>query len=233
MVWDATIGGAISAGAGLAGGLAASSSSSKAARQNMKDQLAWNYLVSQNQYKWMGKQMDEMGINPILWAASGNSPSSVPSINPQMPDTSGIAAGGSAVGNAVNTALKIYTDTQRIDNENKNTAANVALADAQALKTMKEAHIVGEYGAKQAAATIKQTLATAMRNKNEANSINAGSVIGREAGNALDSIATAIKNRYKAATQNSAGKVSKGYYPQQPRKPDRIWNEKDFWARTI
>ena len=109
----------------------------------------------------------------------------------------------------------------------------MALADAQALKTMKEAHIVGEYGAKQAAATIKQTLATAMRNKNEANSINAGSVIGREAGNALDSIATAIKNRYKAATQNSAGKVSKGYYPPQPRKPDRIWNEKDFWARTI
>ena len=233
MVWDATIGGAISAGAGLAGGLAASSSSSKAARQNMKDQLAWNYLISQNQYKWMGKQMDEMGINPILWAASGNSPSSVPAINPQMPDTSGIAAGGSAVGSAVNTALKIFTDTQRIDNENKNTTANVALADAQALKTMKEAKIIGEYGAKQAAANIKQTLATAMRNKNEANTMGAGSVIGREAGNALDSIATAIKSRYKAATQNSARKVSKGYYPPQPRKPDRIWNEKDFWARTI
>lgn len=233
MVWDATIGGAISAGAGLAGGLAASSSSSKAARQNMKDQLAWNYLVSQNQYKWMGKQMDEMGINPILWTASGNSPSSVPSINPQMPDTSGIAAGGSAVGNAVNTALKIYTDTQRIDNENKNTTANVALAEAQALKAMKEAHIIGKYGAKQAAAAIKLTLATAMKNKNEANLINAGSVIGREAGNALDSIATTIKNQYKEATQNSARKVSKGYYPPQPRKPDRIWNEKDFWARTI
>lgn len=233
MVWDATIGGAISAGAGLAGGLAASSSSSKAARQNMKDQLAWNYLVSQNQYKWMGKQMDEMGINPILWAASGNSPSSVPSINPQMPDTSGIAAGGSAVGNAVNTALKIFTDTQRIDNENKNTAANIALADAQALKTMKEAKIIGEYGAKQAAANIQQTLAIAMKNQREADIMGAGSVIGREAGNALDSIATTIKNRYKAATQNSAKKLSKGYYPPQPRKPDRIWNEKDFWARTI
>lgn len=233
MVWDATIGGAISAGAGLAGGLAASSSSSKAARQNMKDQLAWNYLVSQNQYKWMGKQMDEMGINPILWAASGNSPSSVPSINPQMPDTSGIAAGGSAVGNAVNTALKIFTDTQRIDNENKNTAANVALADAQALKTMKEAKIIGEYGAKQAAANIIQTLALARKNKNEADIIGAGSVIGREAGNALNSIVTTVKNRYEAATQNSAKKLSKGYYPPQPRKPDRIWNEKDFWARTI
>lgn len=233
MVWDAAIGGAISAGAGLAGGLVASSSSSKAARQNMKDQLAWNYLVSQNQYKWMGKQMDEMGINPILWTASGNSPSSVPSINPQMPDTSGIAAGGSAVGNAVNTALKIFTDTQRIDNENKNTAANVALADAQALKTMKEAKIIGKYGAKQAAANIIQTLALARKNKNEADIIGAGSVIGREAGNALNSIVTTVKNRYKAATQNSAGKVSKGYYPPQPRKPDRIWNEKDFWARTI
>lgn len=233
MVWDAAIGGAISAGAGLAGGLAASSSSSKAARQNMKDQLAWNYLVSQNQYKWMGKQMDEMGINPILWAASGNSPSSVPSINPQMPDTSGIAAGGSAVGNAINTALKIFTDTQRIDNENKNTTANVALADAQALKILKEAKIIGKYGAKQAAANIEQTLAIAMKNKKEADIMGAGSVIGREAGNALNSVVTAVKNRYEAATQNSAGKVSKGYYPPQPRKPDRIWNEKDFWARTI
>lgn len=233
MVWDAAIGGAISAGAGLAGGLAASSSSSKAARQNMKDQLAWNYLVSQNQYKWMGKQMDEMGINPILWAASGNSPSSVPSINPQMPDTSGIAAGGSAVGNAVNTALKIFTDTQHIDNENKNTTANVALADAQALKILKEAKIIGKYGAKQAAANIEQTLATAMKNKKEAEIMGTGSVIGREAENALNSVVTAVKNRYKAATQNSAGKVSKGYYPPQPRKPDRIWNEKDFWARTI
>ena len=133
MGWGEALGGIASAVGGLVGGLGASSSSSKAARQNMKDQLAWNYLVSQNQYKWMGKQMDEMGINPILWAANGNSPSSVPSLNPQMPDTSGIAAGGSAIGNAVNTALKIYTDTQRIDNENKNTTANIALADAQAL----------------------------------------------------------------------------------------------------
>lgn len=233
MGWGEALGGIASAVGGLVGGLGASSNSSKAARQNMKDQTAWNYLVSQNQYKWMGKQMDEMGINPILWAASGNSPSSVPSLNPQMPDTSGIAAGGSAIGNAVNTALKIYTDTQHIDNENKNTTANVALADAQALKIMKEAKIIGKYGAKQAAANIEQTLATAMKNRKEADIMGAGSVIGREAGNALDSIATTIKNRYEAATQNSAKKLSKGYYPPQPRKPDRIWNEKDFWARTI
>lgn len=233
MGWGEAIGGITSAVGGLVGGLGASSSSSKAARQNMKDQLAWNYLVSQNQYKWMGKQMDEMGINPILWAASGNSPSSVPSLNPQMPDTSGIAAGGSAIGNAVNTALKIYTDTQRIENENKNTTANVALADAQALKTMKEAKILGEYGAKQAAASIRQALAIALNNETQANTMGAGSVIGKEAGKALDSIATSIKNKYKEATQNSARKVSKGYYPPQPRKPDPIWSEKDFWARIM
>ena len=120
---------AISGIAGAIGGLGAAGASAASAHNAMKAQIAWERERAQNAHQWEVEDLKKAGLNPIL--SAGGSGATTGGISAPVPDTSGIAQAGQAVGNTLTTAI----DAKRLENETSQVQAAIDQIRAQILET--------------------------------------------------------------------------------------------------
>ena len=118
----AALGGALSAGGGIAG----AALSAKAARQATDKQLSWERERAQNAHQWEVADLRAAGLNPILSANGGGATTG--GIGAPIPDTSGITSAG----NAMADAMQAYADYKTKEATTAKTLQDVQTGKAQA-----------------------------------------------------------------------------------------------------
>lgn len=147
---------AIAGGAALAG-TAWSALSGKSAQ---KRQIAWEKERAQNAHQWEVADLKAAGLNPIL--SAGGQGATTGGVSAPIPDTSQLTSG-------ISSAIGLYQDNKRIENETQQTASNIDLQKSQETlnfsKSLTEAEQQGLLTKQQANTAMQTQIAEQQRNK--------------------------------------------------------------------
>lgn len=122
----------ISAAIKAAGGLGEAAMSAAAAKKVAKMQIDWERERAKNAHQWEIEDLKNAGLNPIL--SAGGDGATTGSINPPMPDFSGIRDVGDALSTSAEIA-KTKQETKNAQETEENIQADTELKQAQKEET--------------------------------------------------------------------------------------------------
>lgn len=112
--------GALAGGGSAMGGITSAQSSRAAARDAAQMQMDWEFLRARHAHQWEVSDLKAAGLNPVL--SAGGSGAVTGGISAPVPDTSGYAQAGSAIGNMLSYAMELQKNGAEIANLQGNTA---------------------------------------------------------------------------------------------------------------
>lgn len=112
--------GALAGGGSAWGGITSAQSSRAAARDAAQMQMDWELLRGTHAHQWEVADLKAAGLNPVL--SAGGSGAVTGGISAPVPDTSGYAQAGGALGNMLTYAMELQKNGAEVANLQGNTA---------------------------------------------------------------------------------------------------------------